>query len=180
MVQVLLHGILVMASTAATTWPSMEKFVWNFNLVRVASTTSTLDTFTIQFDAANRLVFPDVMKIRLYAGDASEPMYARDWAGNEGGLNGLLYMPSDWHIPLAGLTGRLELEMLAGSVDLHRVSLSIQDGTSRYTDSITPDIQLVPEPGIGAWALAITGLLLRRKRDGGSPAWSAPAQSEDP
>jgi uncharacterized protein (TIGR03382 family) len=51
-----------------------------------------------------------------------------------------------------------------------QLSLAIQDGTSRYTDAITPDIQLVPEPGISAWAMALAGWLFRRRRAAGNPA----------
>jgi len=154
---------------AATVWPGAERFVWDFTLQAVTTTTSLSDDFTIQLDASDRLVFPDMMRILLYAGDLETPLFAQDWRGTASGLNGLWVLRQDWHLAFAGGTGRLELEMLTGTVALRRVTIAIQDGSKRSVASISPQLILIPEPGSAFCLTAAAGLwLMRRRRQAGS------------
>jgi hypothetical protein len=150
--------------SGAVTWPLVAHYTWNFTFGPGRLSTTTTDSLAIQLDNTDRLLPSERMIIRLYGGDASEPMFFRDWVGALDGLNGLLTYAENWDVPLADLSGRLELEMESGTVKLHRVTLSIANGTKAYNATITPDVQLVPEPGITLLFSSAGGLAFRRRR----------------
>lgn len=160
-------AILLTPLHGAVTWPSVTHYTWNFNLGTGGPSSSTSDMLTIQLDSTDRLVEPERMLIRMYAGLATEPMYSRDWNGTLSGLNGLLYTTESWDAPLAALWGRLELDIEGGSVELRRLSLSVATGTRSYSTTITPEVRLVPEPGV-VFLIPVAGCLalLRRRYTG--------------
>jgi hypothetical protein len=148
----------------AVTWPVVDHYTWNFVLEDVGPRTSTTDTLSIQFDSTDRLVAPERMLIRMYGGDAAEPMYTKNWDGTPTGLNGLLVFVENWDAPLAALRGRLELVMELGSVELRRLTLSLETGTRRYATSFSPNVRLVPEPSVTLLIVIAGGFAFRRKR----------------
>ncbi len=155
----------------AITWPSVDRYTWNFDLGVGGASSSTTDTLAIQLDGPDRLVEPEIMLIRLYLGESSDPFYSRDWAGPSFGVNGLLYYPEAWTVPAGVTSGRAELRMAFGSVELRRITLHIATGTREYSASIAPNVRLVPEPATTLLVMT-TGLLAfqrRRSTPGSNP-----------
>lgn len=132
----------------AVTWPNVSHYTWNFNLGSGGPSSSHSDMLTIQLDSTDRLVEPERMLIRMFIGNSSEPMYSRIWNGPSFGVNGLIYNTEDWDLPVGVSEGRLELEMEVGTVELRRLTLSIGTGTTSYSTSTSPNVRLVPEPGV--------------------------------
>ena len=80
------------------------------------------------------------------------------------GTNGLLLVEENWDALFSVFWGRLELEMETGSVELRRLTLSLATGTRSYSDSIAPNVRLVPEPGIALMITAASCLCLLRRQ----------------
>ena len=160
----LLLASLVMPLHGAVTWPSVEHYTWNFNLGTGSPSSSTTDMFTVQFDSTDTLVEPERLLIRLYAGNANQPVYSKTMIGYSFGTNGLLLVEENWDALFPVFWGRLELEMETGSVELRRLTLSLATGIRSYSSSITPNVRLVPEPGIALMITAAGCLGLLRRR----------------
>lgn len=92
----LLLAGLVMPLHGAVTWPSVENYTWNFNLETGSPSSSTTDMFTVQFDGSDTLVEPERLLIRLYAGNATQPVYSKTMIGPSFGTNGLLLVEENW------------------------------------------------------------------------------------
>lgn len=75
-----------------------------------------------------------------------------------------LLVEENWDALFPVFWDRLELEMKTGSVELRRLTLSLATGTRSYSDSITPNVRLVPEPGIALMITAASCLCLLRRR----------------
>ena len=160
----LLLASLVMPLHAAVTWPSVENYTWNFNLGTGSPSASTTDRFTLQFDSTDTLVEPERLLIRLYAGNATQPVYSKTMIGPSFGTNGLLLVEENLDALFPVFWGRLELEMETGSVELRGLTLSLATGTRSYSSSISPNVRLVPEPGIALMITAASCLSLLRRR----------------
>ncbi len=148
----------------AVTWPSVDHYTWNFNLGAGGPSSSLSDMLTIQLDSSDRLVEPERMLIHMYIGTSSEPVYSRVWNGPSFGVNGLIYSTEAWDVPMGVSEGRLELEMEIGTVELRRLTLSIGTGTTSYATSISPNVRLIPEPGVAVLITFAGGIAFQRRR----------------
>ena len=158
-------AIAATPSRAATTWPSVGHYSWNFTLSAGVPSTSTLDQLAIQFDSANKLTLSELFKIRLFSGNDTVPMYSLNFPGSQNGYNGIATFQEGWEVPLAGGTGRLELDLDGGSVDLSSITLVVATGSLRRTASISPNVRLIPEPNaLFLCMIAGLGVMTQRVR----------------
>ena len=147
---------------AAVIIPQEGRFSWNYNLLGSAGGSTVQDQFAIQF-GDDRLSAGESLRVEVFPSGQSIPSWVRTINGFGAGLNGSLYFGElDAYFP--NRSGTISFEILAGTVNLERITIILNTPLDRTTASISPDVTLVPEPGT-TLLICVCGLMAAFRRN---------------
>ena len=161
----ILFFIATPASTtqAAAVLPDLDRFVWNFTLLATPDNSNSTDQFSIQF-GTDRLTSGEILLVNVFANGQSLATYTKTLRGQGTGTNGYLYF-GDLDAVFPGSEGSVTLDMVNGTVEIARLSIRFNTPVSSAFATLSPELRLVPEPGIPMMILGgfLTGILIRRR-----------------
>lgn len=154
---------LTPVTQAAGVLPELDRFVWNFTLLATPDNSNSTDQFTIQF-GADRLAFGEILLVNVFAKGQTLATYTKTLRGQGTGTNGYLYF-GDLDAVFPGSEGSVTLDMVNGTVEIARISILFYTPVSSAFATLSPELRLVPEPGVPMMILGgfLTGIFKRRR-----------------